>query len=567
MKLTKQWWVLVLVLASSPSTYAQDLQWLDDVLEQAAQVEPVNNQRVKPNSLTQVDNDDALVTLDDDDDFKRTADETDSVGKVDILSRLLNTTAQNSGAIYEHAKLENSEVMDVWVDRPEFIDKTVRVNYVDGYAYMEGDIILGAVNTQEKSVASMGKHHSRWPKAIVPYVFDSSLADKKVMEIKAAIAHWQLYTPVRLVERNSEHANYIVFRKSRSGGCSSYVGMKGGMQEINVADWCRTGSIIHEIGHALGLWHEQSRADRDQFIRIDFANITRENRHNFSRHVADGEDVGEYDYASIMHYPRVSFSINDEPTIIPIKADVEIGQRKKLSAGDLAGINKMYPLAAQQPSCTSINQYRAPECVTAMQQACASPLRGGAGISQEVGHDYLSVACFKPNWQGYVQLNRLQSYNSACSDGSVTQKEGCYRAAQKFCQKQHSLPAALLQGVSGSLVNVACFTPKWQGKVSFSVLKTHFSRCTGADKAEKSGCVAAVHRYCLTEHKANAGVVQKIAREGLVLACFTPSIYSNMPLTNKVAYALPEHKPESRDSEFKPNSAGDIEQVLQQFVH
>ena len=42
-----------------------------------------------------------------------------------------------------------------------------------------------------------------------------------------------------------------------------------------------------------------------------------------------------------MHYPRDAFSANGEDTIIPKKAGVEIGQRKKLSAGDIASVKKL----------------------------------------------------------------------------------------------------------------------------------------------------------------------------------------------------------------------------------
>lgn len=63
--------------------------------------------------------------------------------------------------------------------------------------------------------------------------------------------------------------------------------------------------------------------------------------HNFAKHVVDGQDLGQYDYNSIMHYPRWAFSKNGKDTIVP-KIDVEIGQRTELSAGDIAAIEFLY---------------------------------------------------------------------------------------------------------------------------------------------------------------------------------------------------------------------------------
>jgi Astacin (Peptidase family M12A) len=101
------------------------------------------------------------------------------------------------------------------------------------------------------------------------------------------------------------------------------------------------GTAVHEIGHALGLWHEQSRADRDDFVEIVFANISPDNAFNFRKVGWNGLLLGAYDFTSVMHYRKNTFSINGQDTIIA-KNGASIIRSNTLSAGDVAGINQLY---------------------------------------------------------------------------------------------------------------------------------------------------------------------------------------------------------------------------------
>lgn len=238
------------------------------------------------------------------------------------------------------------------IDKPQsgfisgetFAGKEVQYSLVDGDPIFEGDIILSLVERGEdgqflpEAVVVTGH---RWKDGIIPYEIDAELPDQS--RVENAIRHWEEYTIIRFVKRTSDNAeiypNYVLFKPSN--GCSSSVGMRGGKQHINLAPGCALGSTIHEIGHTVGLWHEQSREDRNEWITVHYEHISLEHVHNFNQHITDGDDIGPYDYASIMHYGPTAFSTDGEKTITT-KGGEPIGQRIGLSAGDIAAVWHIY---------------------------------------------------------------------------------------------------------------------------------------------------------------------------------------------------------------------------------
>jgi Astacin (Peptidase family M12A) len=249
--------------------------------------------------------------------------------------------------------LSSADVRTGLIRGSTFQAKPVQYVVRDGLALFEGDIVLGTVEemtvrTDELRAEISGAvaagvvisgQQFRWPNCRVPFTIDPGLANQA--RVTDAIAHWEAHTSYRFVARTTE-TDFVTFRTGN--GCSSSVGRQGGPQFVNLATGCTTGNVIHEIGHTIGLWHEQSREDRDAFVTIHWDKIQPGLESNFNQHITDGDDVGAYDYGSIMHYPRDAFSIDGSDTITPINPPTAaIGQRTQLSAGDIAAANSLCP--------------------------------------------------------------------------------------------------------------------------------------------------------------------------------------------------------------------------------
>lgn len=215
----------------------------------------------------------------------------------------------------------------------------------DSLAVIEGDIIIRLAKEKDsltKGIRSWGIVGKKWAGNVVYYAINPSTPNQAA--IADAISYWKQTVPgIKFEKHLSPIANFIDFVPG--AGPSSEVGMIGGRQEITVSASTSKGNIIHEIGHALGLWHEHTRSDRDKYITVDLANVKEKFKFNFN--IQPGEPNGtSYDYGSIMHYPTHTpdFAVDPAKPVITPKITVAIGQRLALSAQDIAGVKKRYGL-------------------------------------------------------------------------------------------------------------------------------------------------------------------------------------------------------------------------------
>jgi hypothetical protein len=184
-----------------------------------------------------------------------------------------------------------------------------------------------------------------WPDGVIPFEIDENdypqLSSGRAV-IMTAITEWNTKTNVTLIQRTFED-DYIVFHYGVDESSSdSPIGRKGGAQTVRAATLgFSAAAIIHEIGHSVGLWHEQARQDRDDFVDVNWPNVPDNSKHDFEQHIDNGDDIGAYDYGSIMHYGRNFFAANPKvDTLTPISWFGNESQAAGTAIGDISKSGK-----------------------------------------------------------------------------------------------------------------------------------------------------------------------------------------------------------------------------------
>lgn len=232
-----------------------------------------------------------------------------------------------------------------WIDT-EFGPRKISYQVVDGVAMAQGDMELEVFDSKElvgHKGAGAWDSFRKWSNRTIPYTIDPDIPNKQ--RIYDAIKHYHQETQIKLIPRTNESA-YVHFQfNGENGSCSSYVGRKCPWckQLIRVPNWCGAGSLIHEIGHALGMVHEHTRWDRGNFVKINWDNIKEDKKSNFYRFPLVFRSYTPFDFGSIMMYGAYAFAIDASiPTITKKDGTLYSVQRSGLSSYDKTALGKMY---------------------------------------------------------------------------------------------------------------------------------------------------------------------------------------------------------------------------------
>jgi len=185
----------------------------------------------------------------------------------------------------------------------------------------------------------------RWGK-VVQFFIGEDLSDyrDRIIEVLQWIADRSCLTFQE--SSTGDHIKFTTFgdNDNPGQGCWSYFGRQGGEQAVNleIPGCMNKNTIFHEVFHALGKVHEQSRPDRDNYVEIISANIEPGMEHNFDIQQRVDPAGTTYDLQSIMHYEPTAFSKNGRPTIISKSGETSFGNTEEPTQTDLYELNKAY---------------------------------------------------------------------------------------------------------------------------------------------------------------------------------------------------------------------------------
>ncbi|ETN59684.1 zinc metalloproteinase nas-14 [Anopheles darlingi] len=191
----------------------------------------------------------------------------------------------------------------------------------------------------------------KWPNGVVPYIISEGFSAQEQAAILEAMNVLQQQTCVYFIPKTADQREHIRFVRSQ-WGCGSAIGFRRGQSEpldVTLDTFCLelSGAIQHELLHVLGLFHEHTRPDRDEYVEVFWDNIEPEFQQNFVKGSWEYmETFGlPYDYGSLMHYPSFAFAKAGTSVTMVSRwnSSYPLGQTDGASFYDIQKVRYMYP--------------------------------------------------------------------------------------------------------------------------------------------------------------------------------------------------------------------------------
>ncbi|KHJ40902.1 hypothetical protein D918_09012 [Trichuris suis] len=187
-----------------------------------------------------------------------------------------------------------------------------------------------------------------WPQGVIPYEIIDTKSNATAEVIETAMGLLENETCVRFLRLNgsSSYSHYVSIHVTDGIMCDATVGrQQSGVSTVwlHRKKCLQVGMILHQLMHVIGFYHENERPDRDFFVTVYWNNIRPEKRHLFkTRSWREFPVTTPYDYESITHLGSTAFSRAGRVTLEPLRAVWTMGQRTKLSDGDILKVNIIY---------------------------------------------------------------------------------------------------------------------------------------------------------------------------------------------------------------------------------
>lgn len=157
-----------------------------------------------------------------------------------------------------------------------------------------------------------------WYEGNVFYCFDSSVPEPWRTTVRDALTRMKLRLPLTFHADCSMEStsSYVKFYRDSggSGGRSDEIGRDGGEQTITFFQEPSEALVVHEMLHAVGLYHEHERPDRDTYVNVRKECIDPDRWEDDYEISDEAITSGVYDYQSIMHYRTGTWCASSPPS-------------------------------------------------------------------------------------------------------------------------------------------------------------------------------------------------------------------------------------------------------------